>query len=141
MKTADSCTSGRAQDEQGSQWEGIENAPLDGGSERQLVEVFPPRIWAEKDMCGTVHIKMRHHGWPVFDFIQIQYRYGYTDNAAQHSLTTQIMAMLGVEDWKDYEYPADYVAKAVAALTPAQSSSCATPEGHLRQGERPNEQG
>ena len=64
----------------------------------ELVEILPTKVWSEKDMFGTVHIKMQHQGMDEFDFIQIQYNYAYTSNANQHALTQQILKLLGVED-------------------------------------------
>ena len=68
-------------------------------STAHLVEILPTKIWAEKDLAGTVHIKMQHQGLDeAFDFIQIQYAYGYTDNAHQHQLTQEILKLLGAKD-------------------------------------------
>lgn len=64
----------------------------------ELVEILPTKIWAEKDMFGTVHIKMQHRGMEEFDFIQIQYNYAYTSNSHQHELTQQILKLLGAND-------------------------------------------
>lgn len=64
----------------------------------EIVEILPTKIWAEKDMFGTVHIKMQHQGMDEFDFIQIQYNYMYTDNSHQHQLTQDILKLLGVTD-------------------------------------------
>lgn len=62
----------------------------------EIVEIMPTKIWAEKDLAGTVHIKMQHQGLDeAFDFIQIQYAYGYTDNAHQHHITQEILKLLG----------------------------------------------
>lgn len=63
-----------------------------------IVKILPTKIWAEKDIMGTVHIKMQHEGHNVFDFIQIQYEYGYTDNAHQHQVTQKILELLGVKN-------------------------------------------
>lgn len=64
----------------------------------EIVEVLPTKIWAEKDMFGTVHIKAQHQGHDPFDFIQIQYDYAYTSNSHQHQLTQDILKLLGVTD-------------------------------------------
>ena len=61
----------------------------------ELVEILPTKIWSEKDMMGTVHIKMQHQGMDEFDFIQINYDYAYTDNGHQHRLTEEILKLLG----------------------------------------------
>ena len=42
-----------------------------------VVKIFPRRVWAEKEIMGTVHIKMQHEGDEEFDFIQIQYDYRF----------------------------------------------------------------
>ena len=64
----------------------------------ELVEILPTKVWADKDMFGTVHIKMQHQGMDEFDFIQIQYNYAYTDNGHQHRLTQEILKLLGAQD-------------------------------------------
>ncbi len=61
----------------------------------RVVDMLPTKIWAEKDVVGTVHIMAQHEGMEPFDFIQIAYGYGYTDNANQHDVTQRILAMLG----------------------------------------------
>lgn len=63
----------------------------------EIVKILPTRIWADKDVWGTVHIKMQHEGHEEFDFIQIQYNYAYTSNSHQHELTNKILELLGVE--------------------------------------------
>jgi hypothetical protein len=60
-----------------------------------IVKVFPRRTWAEKDMMGTVHIKMQHEGCDAFDFIQIQYDYAYTSNSHQAQLVDEILKLIG----------------------------------------------
>ena len=64
----------------------------------EIVEILPTKIWSEKDVMGTVHIKMQHQGMEVFNFIQIQYNYAYTSNAHQHRLTQEILKLLGVNN-------------------------------------------
>lgn len=64
----------------------------------ELVEILPTKIWSEKDMFGTVHIKMQHQGMEPFDFIQINYDYAYTSNSHQHQLTQEILKLLGAND-------------------------------------------
>lgn len=61
----------------------------------KIVKVFPTRVWSEKDMMGTVHIKMQHEGCGEFDFVQIQYDYAYTSNSHQAQLTEAILKLLG----------------------------------------------
>lgn len=46
-------------------------------------------VTIEKDVFGTVHIKMGD-----FDYIQIQYQYPYTDNASQNVLAKRIAELL-----------------------------------------------
>jgi hypothetical protein len=46
-------------------------------------------VTIEKDIFGTVHIKMGD-----FDYIQIQYQYPYTDNASQNALAKRIAELL-----------------------------------------------
>ena len=61
----------------------------------ELVEILPTRIWSEKDVFGTVHIKMQHQDMDEFDFIQINYDWAYTSNSHQHRLTEEILKLLG----------------------------------------------
>lgn len=56
--------------------------------------LVPVKVWIEKDMMGTVHIKRQNEGGPAFDFIQIQYSHMHTCNAFQHGLAEQIVALL-----------------------------------------------
>jgi hypothetical protein len=63
-------------------------------SEPLKVELMRPKIWHETDISGTTHIKVQH-GQEPFDYIQIQYRYPYTDNAGNKALADSIVAMLG----------------------------------------------
>ena len=35
----------------------------------EIVEMYPAKVWHEKDIFGTVHIKMQHEGMDEFDFI------------------------------------------------------------------------
>ena len=65
-------------------------------SEAEIVKIIPKKIWAEKDLFGTVHIKMQHEGYEEFDFIQINYDYTHTSNSHQHHLTQEILKLLGV---------------------------------------------
>ena len=57
-------------------------------------EFYPARVWSEKDMMGTVHIKRQHEDGEVFDFIQIQYNYAHTNNAHQSQLADAILKLL-----------------------------------------------
>ncbi len=69
----------------------------------EIVEILPTKIWADKDMFGTVHIKMQHQGMDEFDFVQIQYNYAYTSNAHQHQLTQEILKLLGANNSNENE--------------------------------------
>lgn len=65
----------------------------------KIVTIHGKRVWVEKDMSGTVHIKMQHDiSEEAFDYVQIQYDYAYTDNATQAWLTRGILELLGVTD-------------------------------------------
>ena len=63
----------------------------------EIVEMYPTKIWSEKDLFGTVHIKMQHEGMEEFTFIQMHYNYAYTSNGHQYDLTQQILKLLGAE--------------------------------------------
>lgn len=53
-----------------------------------------PTVQVEKDFMGTVHIKMAYGDEEPFDFVQIQYRYGFTDNSSQRLLADRIVALI-----------------------------------------------
>ena len=63
----------------------------------EIVEVYPTKIWSEKDIFGTVHIKMQHEGMEPFTFIQMHYNYAYTSNGHQHQMTQEILKLLGAK--------------------------------------------
>ena len=63
-----------------------------------IVEILPTEIWYEKDIMGTVHVKMQHQGMEPFTFIQMHYDYMYTSNGHQHDMVKRIGQLLGVED-------------------------------------------
>ncbi|MGZ8250375.1 MAG: hypothetical protein ACXWUF_20330 [Methylomagnum sp.] len=64
-----------------------------------LVEILPTRVWAEKDIMGTTHIKMQHQGGTEpFDFVQIQYDWRYTSNSHQADLAKRILELLGAKE-------------------------------------------
>lgn len=67
----------------------------------EIVEILPTKIWSEKDMFGTVHIKMQHQGMEPFTFIQMHYDYMYTSNGHQHQMTQEILKLLGVKDGQE----------------------------------------
>lgn len=49
----------------------------------------------ERDIFGTMHIKMpAHDGGEPFDFVQVQYRYPYTDNQSTKRLADQIALLI-----------------------------------------------
>ena len=51
----------------------------------------------ERDIFGTMHIKMpAHDGGEPFDFVQVQYRYPYTDNQSTMQLADQIAQLITV---------------------------------------------
>lgn len=66
--------------------------------EVKVVEILPTKIWAEKDVFGTVHIYMQHQGHDKFEFITMKYNYMYTSNGHQHEMTQAILKLLGAED-------------------------------------------
>lgn len=63
----------------------------------KVTATSPCRVWHEKDIYGTVHIKAQHKGFPEFDFVQIQYNHAYTDNAHQKKITDAILNLLGAD--------------------------------------------
>ena len=60
-----------------------------------ITEIFPTRVWSEKDFLGTMHIKIQHEGdKDAFDFIQIKYDWRYTSNCQQNELSQKIISLL-----------------------------------------------
>lgn len=69
-----------------------------------IVEILPTEIWYEKDIMGTVHVKMQHQGMEPFTFIQMHYDYAYTSNSHQHDIVKRVGQLLGVEDIQSREW-------------------------------------
>lgn len=69
-----------------------------------IVEILPTEIWYEKDMFGTVHIKMQHQGMDPFTIIQMHYNYAYTSNGHQFAMAKAIGELLGAEDIQQREW-------------------------------------
>lgn len=64
-----------------------------------IVEILPTEIWYEKDMFGTIRVKMQHQGMEnPFTFITMGYDYMYTSNGHQHEMVKKIGQLLGVDD-------------------------------------------
>ena len=65
----------------------------------EIVHTYPTEVWFEKDLFGTVHIKMQHMapGVEPFTFISINYDYAYTSNSNQYYLVSEIAKVLGVD--------------------------------------------
>ena len=72
-----------------------------------LVEILPTEIWYEKDIMGTIHVKMQHQGMEPFTLIQIHYNYAYTSNGHRRDMVKCIGQMLGVEDipQREWQWP------------------------------------
>ncbi len=64
----------------------------------KIVEMYTPRVFVEKDLMGTVHIKMQYKDDEPFDYIQIQYHHHFTCNSHQKRLTGEILKLLGVKN-------------------------------------------
>lgn len=73
-------------------------------NEATIVEYLPTEVWYEKDMFGTVHVKMQHQGMEPFTIIQMHYNYMYTSNGHQHAMVKAIGELLGVEDIQQREW-------------------------------------
>ena len=69
-----------------------------------VVEILPTEIWYEKDIMGTVHVKMQHQDMHPFTFIQMHYDYAYTSNGHQHDFVKQIGKLLGIENIPQREW-------------------------------------
>lgn len=69
-----------------------------------IVEILPTEVWYEKDIMGTVHVKMQHQGMEPFTFIQMHYDYAYTSNGHQYAMVKDIGKLLGVEDIQQREW-------------------------------------
>lgn len=63
-----------------------------------IVEILPTEYWYEKDVFGTVHVKIQHDGMEPFTFIQMNYDYAYTSNSHQHTMVKEIGKLMGVDD-------------------------------------------
>ncbi len=63
-----------------------------------VVEILPTKIWWDKDMFGTVSIKMQHEGMDEFTFIKMNYNYAYTDNSHQRMMADRIVRILKGEE-------------------------------------------
>ena len=72
----------------------------------EIVHIYPTEVWYEKDIMGTVHLKMQHMApdSQPFTFININYDYAYTSNSHQHALVQKIAELLGYEDIKQREW-------------------------------------
>jgi len=68
---------------------------MDPIPEVTIVEILPTKVWQEKDMFGTVHIKMQHQGMDPFTICDIHYNYAYTSNSHQRQLAEEIIKLLG----------------------------------------------
>lgn len=61
----------------------------------EIVKLIPRRIWAERDIMGTMHVYAQDEGHERFDFVQISYDYAYTSNAHSHWLANEVVRLLG----------------------------------------------
>ena len=66
--------------------------------EVEIVKIYPTEFWYEKDMMGTISVKMQHQTMHEFTLIQINYDYAYTSNAHQEVLLKDICKLLGIKD-------------------------------------------
>lgn len=66
--------------------------------EVEIVEIYPTEFWYEKDMMGTISIKMQHQTMHEFALVQIHYDYAYTSNAHQQVLLQDICKLLGIKN-------------------------------------------
>lgn len=64
----------------------------------EIVEILPTEVWFEKDMWGTICIKIQHQGMQPFTFVQIHYDYAYTSNAHQWDMVKKIGKLIGQDD-------------------------------------------
>lgn len=68
----------------------------------QVISIEAPGVTVEKDLFGTVRIKLNYEGGEPFDFVQIQYDHRFTHNSHQHSLAQRIVAAIsGVDPERD----------------------------------------
>ena len=68
----------------------------------QVISVEAPGLSVEKDLFGTVHIKLNYEGGEPFDFVQIRYDHRFTSNSNQHYLAQRIVAAIsGVDPDRD----------------------------------------
>lgn len=62
-----------------------------------LAKVYPTTCHVEKDIVGTVHIKLQHEGMRAHTLVQIHYDHRYTSNGHQWELTNEIVRLLGFD--------------------------------------------
>lgn len=70
----------------------------------KIVKILPTEVWFEKDMMGTIHVKIQHQGMEPFTFVQIHYDYAYTSNAHQWNMVKQIGKLIGQEDIQERQW-------------------------------------
>jgi hypothetical protein len=79
----------------------------------EIVKIHPTEVWYEKDIMGTVHIKMQHKGMHAHTLVKIHYDYAYTSNSHQYELTKKIGTLLGIDDieQRNWEIPEEWKKK------------------------------
>lgn len=71
------------------------------------VSMESPSVTVEKDLFGTVNIKMSYEGGEPFDFVQIQYDHRFTHNAHQSFLAQRIVVAITGKDHERDQLKAD----------------------------------
>ena len=72
----------------------------------KIVEVFPLKIWVEKDIMGSSHIMMQHDypGQKPFQYASFFYDYAYTSNSGIHAEVVRVMERFNIAEkdivWK-----------------------------------------
>ena len=66
----------------------------------EIVHIYPTEVWYEKDIMGTIHVRMQHMapGTEPFTFVTINYDYAYTSNSHQREFAKKIGKLLGQPD-------------------------------------------
>lgn len=70
----------------------------------EIVKIYPTEVWFEKDILGTIHVKLQHQGMEPFTFVQIHYDYAYTSNSHQWDFVKQVGKLLGVDDIQERQW-------------------------------------
>ncbi len=72
----------------------------------EIAHIYPTEVWYEKDIMGTIHVRMQHMapGMEPFTFVTINYDYAYTSNSHQREFARKIGELLGHPDIQERQW-------------------------------------